>query len=492
MSYTVQKSLSVDFPTGLDTIAFMADVNADVSITPACISVQNIADDVNIVFDATLSAGELTSLDTLISNYVFVPVLPGGTSPDYQALVSNDPNNPGDYTSVAAAFADGHQSVFVKRGTYYETADVVIPDGGQIRGELPGQTAIIFLGPFSLKCDATGGSKETTGTVAIPHNSNVVTGTGTTFTNLTAGQHILLGTNFYRTATIDSDTQLTIVDTYRGNAISGQDMLGQTMYTGCVITDVILSSTHSYALYIRGMRNSGLTTLAILSSSPGVLIEDSGDVNVDTLIMTNSIGKGFTITNCVSMSLKAVNIFNSTSHGFELDGTNIILSACASENNAGVGINVVNTTKFLVVSDSVIKYNNDHGVVTNASSECLTFQGTEVSLNNGKGADISSNGTVLNCCNIVDHSGHNVEISSDMCRITSCHLMNSASNGIFVNNGADNNIITSNVITGNDVGVTIDTGSNNTILTSNNCLGNTTNNIVDNGTGTVTSGANVS
>jgi uncharacterized repeat protein (TIGR01451 family) len=61
-----------------------------------------------------------------------------------------------------------------------------------------------------------------TGTVAVTHNSATVTGTGTTFTNLAAGDPIVVGGVTYRIQSIASNTSLTLTEIYSGSTASGQ------------------------------------------------------------------------------------------------------------------------------------------------------------------------------------------------------------------------------------------------------------------------------
>ncbi len=70
MTTTYTKSLLSDFGENLNTVQLQIEINNDISISPTCLGVINIADDVDIIFDSALSGPEQTNLDTLISNYV--------------------------------------------------------------------------------------------------------------------------------------------------------------------------------------------------------------------------------------------------------------------------------------------------------------------------------------------------------------------------------------------------------------------------------------
>lgn len=70
MATTYSKSLSTDFSGNLNPSQLRNELNADGGISPECIVVKNSGDDVDIVFDASLSGGEETTLNNLISAHI--------------------------------------------------------------------------------------------------------------------------------------------------------------------------------------------------------------------------------------------------------------------------------------------------------------------------------------------------------------------------------------------------------------------------------------
>ena len=143
----------------------------------------------------------------------------GGAGPRlYDAVV--DAAGGGDFLLPSAAFASGASSVFVRGGTYTETADIEVPASGCLVGECPGGI-IIILGAFSLVMDGSA-RLTTTGTVATTSGSATITGTGTLFTNLLADDYILLGDKYTQIDSILNDTSLDLVAPYRGGRSPGR------------------------------------------------------------------------------------------------------------------------------------------------------------------------------------------------------------------------------------------------------------------------------
>lgn len=139
-----------------------------------------------------------------------------GTLSVYDAIV------PDDYALPSLAVAAGAQNIFVRSGTYNETAAITISDTTHLDFESICDTIINFT---------TSGSDgfifRTTyynaGTIALTNGSAAVVGSGTTFTSIpddgTYG--ILIDGTVYPIASITDDTNLTLTLQYDGNTVSG-------------------------------------------------------------------------------------------------------------------------------------------------------------------------------------------------------------------------------------------------------------------------------
>ena len=508
---------------------------------------------VDIVFPGILAtgpSGPKETLDGIIKNYVYVDIPKQSQLIAYDAFVSNNINYPGDYSSVSEAFNDGKQSVYVKSGTYIETFDIIIPNGGQLFGETPGSVIIALVAGNSIKIDGSGGVKETIGTISITSNTSTVIGVGTTFTNLSVGNFILLGTNYYEILTINSDTNLTLKSNYVGKTVINDLYQAQAMDTGSRIQNMIITASSSTALYVRGLRHGNIKSIAITQCNNGFEIIDSGDLSIQEIVPT-FVNNGIIITDSISLSFNTINVFNSVSSGITIRGnsTNIVLQSCACENNNGTGLIIEDTCKNINIIDNVIKNNNSSGIVIGGLSEYNTIANTEISNNNGNGINIGSSETIIsncivtynentgivlgseNVCDgcIISHNNKGIDILSDKCIISNNNIhgngptgMNIVSNKNTINgniiengcvfiNGSYNNyntnnlsssvgdgvILTSNskfnIINGNTIihnelsGITIESNSEKNIVTSNMLYGNTGSNYIDNGTGTVSS-----
>lgn len=70
---TYNYTLSGNFPSGLDNSALKNEIDTDVIITKNCTGINTSGDNVSIMFDMSLDAGEQTELNNVITNYVYAP-----------------------------------------------------------------------------------------------------------------------------------------------------------------------------------------------------------------------------------------------------------------------------------------------------------------------------------------------------------------------------------------------------------------------------------
>lgn len=469
MSTTYIKSWLNDFNGRLRIGQLHANITAT-NIAPTCNHVSIESDEVSIEFSAALDSTDQTTFESTVSSYVYEPIPDDTISTSFEAVVSNNVLYPSDYTSVAAAFASGASSVFVRSGIYYEFADIVIPDRGQLMGESPGNTIILLLGGNSIISDA-GGVMETTGTIDLGNYSKAVTGTGTTFTNLVAGTFILLSTNYYEIASIESDTALTLVDTYVGNSITNTAFRAQAMYTGCRIAQLSISSSTSHGIRLRGIRHGSIYALAIYGCNPCIELENCSDVQLLAVIPQYSLSSGLVIKSCVSISLNTFNAFNNASHGIDVSGdcVNIVLISGACENNNGCGFNVQSGAYLLNLSSCAFKNNNSDGVRLAAGVMCCAINNAEIVLNGGMGINSVAMNSVIGSCTIHDNVSHGVHVGNNGI-LDGNKILRNGGDGILVASDADHVLIADNSMSDN-AGNGITTSGAYTIINSN-CMKN--------------------
>ena len=483
MSSTISYSISTDFGGNINLNQLTDEINADGSITTKLSHINTHGDNVEIVFVSAPSAGEKTALDGVVSahNAVFMP-----TSSTFDAIV--DAEGRGQYVLPSTAFAAGHKSIFVRNGTYVETQDIVVPDSGQMVGESGPNVIIYFIGAYSVKSDG-GGDVESGGTMAIAKDSTSVVGTGTTFTNLSAGKFILLGTNYYRIASITDDTNLTLERTYRGRTITNSNVLAHGMISGFRLHNFIITGSSSSGLFGRGLWHFVIDSVACVLNAQNFNFSYCGDGGLKHLICDSSFSTGFTIDNCTSMNLTTADVFNCMSNGIEIKGNSvsIILNACESSNNTGNGFQIKGTSTNVNLSDCVARHNNGYGMSVGASTETIMSNDMIAKANESGGIFMDGTLNEIEGGCVCHNGGTGLIMNASDSAVAGGFYIGNNGDGIRVV-GNDNIVKGVRAKNNTSDGIHIAIGATDTISVYNNLKGNTGAGLTDNGTTSETTG----
>lgn len=158
MATTYTKSLTTNFGGNLNPDQILTEIEADEGIAPTCITVMNIADNVDIIFDSALDAGEQTILDGIITAHVpteanTIPELyinpnssvinftDAGTTYKLLGNKSNEiiisKGEQRDYSSIKEAVTANYVDNMIFKiypGTYVEDNPITLPKGSSLVG----------------------------------------------------------------------------------------------------------------------------------------------------------------------------------------------------------------------------------------------------------------------------------------------------------------------------------------------------------------------
>jgi parallel beta-helix repeat protein len=382
--------------------------------------------------------------------------LPGGGQNLYDAIVAT---SGGDFTSVEAAFTAGNSSVFVRDGTYVETASITIPDNGVLHGESPGGVVISFGGgDFSINADGNGGTKATAGTISVTTGSTTVTGSGTNWDpEISDGDYINLNGVFHKIATRDSDTQVTLESAYEGEALAaGTSYEAFTMLAGISIENIIVTGSVNHGIYFRAVHHGVIRDCLVsdcgdtvaANNQHNITLEDCSECVLTRVVSVNGKDGGLRVLNGAVISISGCSFKNNDDQGIQLEGCkNVNLDACMSLQNGLQGLHVIGTTTKVNITDSIFHGNNNDGIETNSSA----------------------NEVVVSSCTLTDNGTHGIDFDGDANKIVNCLIQNNGENGI---QGGDDGIIANNQIIGNGShGIDLDSDST-TLVTGNRIVNN--------------------
>lgn len=413
--------------------------------------------------------GTTQDLKDLLKEFFFFNVAEPTPAELYDSIV--DASGEGDYLLLSAALAAGETSIYIKNGTYIETADCeIVNDYTSITGESIGGVKIIMKDSYSIK--TTSNTVSSAGTISITTNTKIVTLAAASFPATAVDQRILLNNEFYAIASRDSSTQLTLKNEYKGRTISAGSYKINKFYSGIQLQnfsvigtdEVTVSTVDLFSLY--NLYNSYAENLFISTTETACFrLQNSANCTVHKCIAWNAGNDAFV---------------GSAATGFIINGNTIKVTACSGSNNGYAGIFPQGEN---ITIENGSYNNNKYGAYISVNTESqyifdsVTFDSN--TLNNiFTGAGVNSitmtNCTVSNCQSIGAYfQGEGVTLTGNV------FLLNATATRI-----KDNSVLTSNTFrlnTGNVVHIegtnvtvtanTIDGGNNGFYINnSTNCI----------------------
>ena len=489
--YSVASSFNSVNPA---TAQLNQEINAVAGIAPNCTAINQLGDTVTIYFSASLSEGEITTLNGVIAAHVPRPIFRGSIQNYADAVVATDGS--GAFTSIAAAFASGAVTVFVRRGLYVETSDIIMPENGTLVGETVSSVGIAFVGAKGIRIDGSGGVKQTAGTISITNGTTTVTGVGTSFTSLVAGSSISLGNTFYDVLSVQSDTQLTLLAPYRGQTLTNNTYIAQKIKTAVFLSNFIVRGSSTTAIYVRAVKSCVFHYVGVVANAAGVELIDAIANGFTFCNISYNSSFGLRIDNSRTVSIATANIYNTNGVGLDIcnnSGDISISNTMVSQNN-GIGLLIRDGSDKIMLNGSTVNYNTSDGIsVSGAESHGIIIDSTVCSFNGDNGIDVSngewsaitdctveSNGShgilagvknVVNGNHVCDNGGDGVRVTAGLANVTNNQLHGNTLDGINILSGADDCIVNANLSSSNS-GNGLVVSANTCIIGSNRCVSN--------------------
>jgi parallel beta-helix repeat protein len=379
-------------------------------------------------------------------------LLGGGGQTLYDAIVAT---SGGDYTSVKAAFDGGAKTVFVKDGTYIETGDINIPSKGMLMGETSGAVYIHFNNAaYSIICDGSGGTQETAGTISVSNDDATVTGSGTTFTNISPGDYIRIKNQYYAVGSITNNTSLELTYTYKGPSESGITYDAQTMEAGVEVENLIVMNTSANGIFFRAVLHATIKDCLFLTcgnaSNDAVRISDCNKIFLNGVIVEDAKRNAISLDGTSrAIMLTECQVSSSDNHGIYInDAEDVTIDSCIGTQNDNAGITCEGSSEHIIINDCRFARNNGKGINTESTSAEVSIDGTYSGHNGSHGIDFDGHQNIMSSCIIHDNGGDGIIAGNDGV-ITSNHIANNSNNGINMGGGDDNCTVTGNHIDSN-------------------------------------------
>jgi len=414
----------------------------------------------------------VATYDTSATTHKKVSLLNIAKSRDYYDAIV-DASGIADFTTINAAFTAGHKSVFVRDGTYTETANVNMPDGGHLIGEsLKG--VIVNLGSFSIRADGNSGTFQATGTVSINYNSNTVTGSGTTFTSLNpvgTNTYIILGQTAYLVSAVSTNTQLTLTNVFKGKTLASVAFRAMKMFSHNLVQNITVNSSSTTGLFFRAVRGAEIENVVVQGCVNGFEINDCCDLIISNCRSMNNSGEGYLFNNTTACTIDQSHVCNCTLNGVSLTNINksLIINSLESCNNGLDGLDIAGTATNTEINSSVFNGNYINGCEIGSSVVRVIFEGCTASSNGQDGISSAGANAILDSCDTSTNTRYGVKTGNNTL-VTNCQIYSNGSHGVDLGSNSKCSVV-GNYINGN-TGYGINLSNIDITISGNNILSN--------------------
>jgi hypothetical protein len=338
----------------------------------------------------------------------------------YDAVVESSGN--GTYPNIKSAVDDiikaGGGKIIIKNGTYVLDSNIMLSSNISIEGEsLDG--VIIDCNNFEIATDYE--ALYSTGTLSATHDSNIFTGDGTLWlSNLSAGDYVFLGDNPFEISSVDSDTQLTLIETYFGRSVSTYSYMAGTFSKNISLKNLTTknnnensdnainianvinseidnikvedcSGTSSYAVAFNNFYNSSATNIKIKNCDCGGLYIGGIGGIYSNIYIQNCSWYGAYINSCFFINATNFNISNVKDDAVHINTLRYSsLSNFIILNSGLLGVHLSTSSLYNVLNNISIDQCASDGLRIDESSSYNLIKNCKLTGNEGYGINITS------------------------------------------------------------------------------------------------------
>ena len=343
----------------------------------------------------------------------------------------------------------GGGKVILGSGTHFPLKSLVVPSHIIFEGE-GSDNSIIDFNSTQSHFSITKTPETAAGTISVNNNSTAVAGVGTTFTDATAGDYILIRGIWYEIASITDDTNLVLSVPFADVDISA------TGYT-------IAAPKQDIAFIRMTVQNSAATTgsfnisigneflfedVTIISGVRAMQLSTVSNITIRECEFIAQTTDGLKFTDCHYVEVNASGIIDTlANHGLLLSNiTNSVFSKMFILNPAGDGVNLTSGNDVAFVNSSFVSAGGQ-GIELVATNNRILVSGNKVHSNASDGIKMtaSSDDCIVSNNSIKDNGAYGSNIAAATC---------------------DNNLIIGNNFSGNVTAASNDSGTG-TLIRSN-------------------------
>lgn len=313
--------------------------------------------------------------------------------------------------AIQALAKSGGGTVSLRAATFSITSTVNGRSSLTIEGTSPSVSQLDMMSGASLSFVGT--DVYTTGTITAASGVSI-TGSGTSWlSEVAAGQHLFLGTRWYEIASVNTDTSLTLAESYGDNVTLPASYRIASVIQNITIRNLTLKNSSGTGLIITDARKVVLDNILLLDNNKGIVLTNCSEVSADRVILVSNTSNGIEAVNVGLSDWESVNAIGNGGSGFVLNNVKTIsLHTCASNSNTADGFNVTTGSEsvFLIsaqgnggqglefvsgndncsVYNGSFQSNGSDGIKLTATSDNIKIYGNEINANGGYGVNIAA------------------------------------------------------------------------------------------------------
>jgi parallel beta-helix repeat protein len=403
-------------------------------------------------------------------------------SPSHDKII--DASGWGDYTSIRLACATelAGTSFFIRNGTYNENDDIIIKSGQVLEGETR-EGVIIDMTSGTDKGvrinDAV--AVQTAGSVGTTNDSTAVSGSGTTFTSLSALDYISIEGSVYQIQSITNDTALVLTTKWKGQTATGRAYFAGTFFVRNRLRTLTIKGGTSSGAFISLVKIYGCINLVI----ENCIIRDAVDGRSTMLDCRYCFESRVEGCSFIGKNYYGENFRDCNSFTFE---RNIVKAGYRGLQLTGCSYSKVIANVFSSIQGTVCAIGNASNYNIIANNHYLNCMAQAISLGGGSTQKNSVlDNYIWKCLGGIYLESH--EYSG---LIKGNYIYGCTQHGIWVKNGADHCTVMGNFCSDNDFantkaydGIYIEAGVTYISVIGNKCYNNDRYEINNAGTGTL-------
>lgn len=338
----------------------------------------------------------------------------------------------------------GGGKVFLRNGTHYPNNDIVLYSDITLEGESTYGTIIDF-GSQSYSVRIEGSDAYSDGTISVTQGGTTVTGSGTVWTSEMEGQTIAIDGDTYEIISVNSETELSISTGFAGTDQAGLSYIICTTIDGNHINKLTVQNSATHLIKVRYALVPKIENVETYGGDTAIDIRDSWGIFWDNGGVMDC-AKGIYCENTFAYTFQGFYIFNCTGNGMEFNGGGDSTLYNFGVTKCDVGMKFTDTVQCSILSFTVDN-NVSHGIeFVSGNADNGMVMGI-IATNGGDGVKYTatSDRNIINGIQIRDNTLNGVNVAAADC---------------------DNNIIISNIFSGNGSDAVADSGTG-TLIRSN-------------------------